>query len=282
MSYQSITNMNQYSRKTCIHLLIAADSVFLKYCNYMSYFASLPLRPLTLLKNLILTLFLILFLLSGKAYAYTLNSQFLTNQIKNSVADQISSIMPGKIVVNVKSIPYRNIDIPPGKLKINVSVNLRYFTPNTIARVSVLVNDKEITAFGVPVRLQVWDKVWVATDTIYRGETLSATNIKVENKEISLNAEKAIKENILLEGNLVRKNFVPGEVIDMRFIESVPTIMKSSQVSLIFKTRLITVNLSGEALANGKMGDYIKVRNKNYKKDYIGKVIGVNTVLINL
>ena len=234
------------------------------------------------MKKLILLLFLILFLFSGKAYAYTLNNQFLTSQIKSSIEEQISSIMPGKIIVDVKSIPYRNIDIPSGKLKIIVSVNLRYFTQNTIARVSVNVNDKEITAFGVPVKLQVWDRVWVATDSINRGETLSVSNIKVENKEISLIAEKAVKENVSLEGNLVRKNFVPGEVIDMRFIESIPTIMKSSQVSLIFKTRLITVNLPGEALDNGKIGDYIKVRNKNYKKDYIGKVIGENTVLINL
>jgi len=234
------------------------------------------------LKNQIFTVFLILFLFSGKAFALSLNNQFLTEQIKKNVEEQISSIMPGKIVVDVKSIPYRGVDIPPGKLKINVSVNTRYFTPCTIAKIQVLVNDKEVTTFGVPVKLQVWDRVWVATDTINRGETFSASNIKVENKEISLIAEKAIKENVSLEGNLVKKSFVPGEVIDMRFVESIPVIMKSSQVSLIFKTQLIMVNLPGEALDNGKMGDYIKVRNKKYKKDYIGKVIGANRVLINL
>jgi flagella basal body P-ring formation protein FlgA len=234
------------------------------------------------LKKLVSTLFLIAFLLSGKANASTLNSQFLSNQIKTSVASQINSIIPGRIIVDIRSIPYQNIDIPKGNLKIDVSVNTRYFTPTTIARVLILVDDKEITEFGVPVRIQVWDRVWVAADTINRGETLSASNIKIENKEISLVTEKVVREDTILEGNLIRKTFVPGEVIDKRFIESIPTIMKSSQVSLIFKTQLITVNLPGEALDNGKLGDYIKVRNKNYKKDYIGKVIGANMVLINL
>jgi flagella basal body P-ring formation protein FlgA len=234
------------------------------------------------LKNIFLALFLIFTLLSGKAYAYTLNRQYLTDQIKSSVQEQVSSIIPGRVVVDIKSIPYQNIEVPSGKLKINVSVNTRYFTPTAIARVEILVNEKQITAFGVPVRLQVWDKIWVASDTINRGETLSAANIKVETKEIGLIAEKVVREETALDGNLVKKSFVPGEVIDMRFVESIPVIMKTSQVSLVFKTPLITVNLPGEALDNGKMGDYIKVRNKNYKKDYIGKVIGANTVLINL
>lgn len=234
------------------------------------------------MKNLVLTLFLILFLFSGKANAAILSNQFLVDQIKNGVTEQVSKVMPGKIVVEVKTIPYLTVKVPDGKIKVNVSVNLRYFAPNTIARVVILVDDKEVSSFGAPIRLQVWDRVWVAADTINRGESISTANIKVEKKEISFIAEKAVRENTSLQGNLVRKNFIPGEIIDMRYIESIPTIMKSSQVSLIFQTPLITVNLPGEALDNGKTGDFIRVRNKNYKKDYIGKVIGSNTVLINL
>ena len=234
------------------------------------------------MKYLTVTLLTILYLVSGKADAVTLSSQLLISQIKKDVAEQVSSVIPGKIAVDVRSLPYNSIEIPTGNLKINVSVNMRYFMPYTIARVEILVNNKEVRSFGVPVRLQVWDKVWVASGTINRGETFSDSNIRLENKEISMIAEKAVRENSILEGNLVKKCFVPGEIIDQRFIESVPDVMKSSQVSLIFKTSTIIVNLPGEALDNGKIGDYIKVRNKNYKKDYIGKVIGSNTVLINL
>jgi len=234
------------------------------------------------LKNFVFVLFLITFLLSGKAYAYTLDNQYLSDQIKKSVEKQVNSVIPGRIIVDVKSIPYQSIKVPDGKLKIKTSVSIRYFTPNILAKVEIIAGDKKVTEFGVPVKLQVWDKVWVANDTINRGETLSSSNIVLKEKEISYMTDKVVKESTSLEGNLVKKSFIPGEVIDMRYIESIPTIMKNSQVSLIFKTQLITISLAGEALDNGKTGDYIRVRNKNYKKDYIGKVIGENTVLINL
>lgn len=234
------------------------------------------------MKKLIVTVFIILLIVSGKADAVTLSNQALAERIKRDVTEQIRTIVPGRIVVDVKTLPYQKIEIPSGQLKINVSINQRFFTQSAITRVQIIVDDKEIKSFGVPVKIQVWDKVWVATDTIYRGETFSASNIKLEEKEISLIAEKAAREDVSLEGNLVKKSFAPGEIIDKRFVESVPTVMKNNQVSLIFKTSTITVNLPGEALDNGKMGDYIRVRNQNYKKEYIGKVIGANAVLVNL
>ncbi|MDD3012818.1 MAG: hypothetical protein PHC34_03870 [Candidatus Gastranaerophilales bacterium] len=44
MSYQS-TKLNQYSVKTCIHQLIAADSVFPEYCNHIVILCVAPASP---------------------------------------------------------------------------------------------------------------------------------------------------------------------------------------------------------------------------------------------
>ena len=214
--------------------------------------------------------------------AAVLNSQIISNKIKKDVTAQVNSIISGKVDVDIREIPYSYSNIPSEKAEINAFIDVSHFSPMTIARVTILLNGKKIESFGVPLRLTVWDKVWVANDFIRRGETLSGTNLTLENKNITLIAENALRESYDPQGCLVRKSFNQGDIIDKRFLESVPIVMKNSPVSVIFQSTSITVTIAGEALDNGKMGDYIKVRSKKYGKEYIGQVISANTILVNI
>ena len=221
----------------------------------------------------------------GIVNAAVLNSQFISNQIKKDVVKQVNSIIPGKIEVEIRETPYDYSPISYNKsekIDINTVIDTSHFNPLTIARVTILSNGKKIGFFGVPVRFTVWDKVWVASDFIRNGETLSNTNLTLENKNITLIAENALRENDFPAKSFVRKSFNEGEVLDKRFLESVPVVMKNSPVSVIFQSPYVTVTIEGEALDNGKIGDFVKVKSRTYRREYIGEVISNNTILVNI
>ena len=229
---------------------------------------------------LILLSFLCLYI--GKANAAVLTSKFIIDKVKKSVVEQVSENTKGKIVAEINGIPYKEIEVPDGKVEIISSLNAKHFNPQTLAKVDIVVDGKKVKTFGVPVKLYAYDQVWITTDTINRGESFSNSNLSLENKELGLITENAARQNNQVIGCLSKKGYKPGEIIDSRFIESVPAVIKNSPISLIFKSSEITITLAAQSLDSGKMGDYIRVRSKQYKKDYIGKVIGINTVLVNI
>lgn len=227
--------------------------------------------------------FMFLALFTASSQASVIYADFISSEVKKDLIKQVSSQIQGRIEVNVNQIPYKNLNIPEGKVEIKAEINIQnYFTSTTIAKVGVFVDNKEITSFGVPVKISVYDKVWVASEGINRGSSLTGMNIEIKEKEISEIAKTAARTKNSPDGYLAKKNFRIGEVIDTRYIETIPDIMRNNRVSIIFQSPYITVSMPGEAMQDGKIGDFIKVRNKQYKKDYIGKVVGNNTILVNI
>lgn len=234
-----------------------------------------------LVKTAVISLAFLIICIS-KVNAAVLDSPFIIKQIKKDVTEQLSSTINGKIEVEVTSLPYKTIEVPDGKVNIITNINLQHFSPLTVARVEILVNGEKVRSFGAPIKLSVYDKVWVAQDVINRGKSLSSSNLTLEKKELGLMAENAAREDFSPYNSFVKKTFKPGDIIDTRYVEQIPLIIKNNPVSVVFKSSEITITMSAKALDNGKIGDYIRVRNNKYKKDYIGKVISANTVLVNI
>jgi len=234
-----------------------------------------------LFKNTAISLFLGLFTAQA-VNAAVLDSKIIVNKIKKDVSQQFSGSVKGKLVTNIVNMPYKSIVIPDGKLEINTIVNSNYFSSFTIVKVNILVNGKTVKSFGVPVKLAVINKVWVAKTSIDNGEELNLKNIILEDKEVGLLAENAAGEDFSPVNMRTKRVYKSGEIIDKRFNYEEPCVVKNSIVSVVFQNDDFVLTVSGEALENGKMGDFIKVRNKQYKKDYTGKIVGINKILVDI
>jgi len=227
-------------------------------------------------------LFLLFLLLSLKGECAVLNSQFIESEIKKDLENKISSRIKGKIEVEIKNLPYKTITVKNGKIKFDTFINFDFFSPVTVAKVRVLTDGNEEKLFGVPVKISIYDKVWTVKEFVGRGETLTEKNLSVETKEIGLVEKNVFREKDNIYGSITRKNLFPGEIIDRRFIQSMPIVIKNSPVSVIFRTQNISITVPAEALEDGKNGDLIRVRCKQYKKDFMGVVINNNTILVNI
>jgi len=136
-------------------------------------------------ENLFKTVFIALIfpvIFTGKVNAAVLNSQTIIDQAKKDIIKQVNSVVTGQIAVEIKGIPYKSIEIPNGKIDIVTSLNLQHFSPLTIAKIDILANGEEVKSFGIPVKLTVYDQVWVAKDLINRDKSLSGSNLSLEKK----------------------------------------------------------------------------------------------------
>ncbi len=237
------------------------------------------------MKKILNTAFLILIFLtfSLKSGAVVLDGNYLKEQIKKDVEKQIKATLKEKSTVEIVNIPYEKIEIngeKNQKVEIETKINLKYFNPLTLVRVNILVNGESQKSFVAQAKISVYDKVWVAKDYIKRGEAL--TKVALEEKDITYLPKTIMGERSNPCKYASRKNYKPGDAIDSVFMESIPAIAKYSPVSVIFKTQSVSITIPATALDDGNIGDFIKVRSKNYKKDYMGKIINENMVLVNI
>ena len=219
---------------------------------------------------------------AGYCAAAVLNSGYIKKSVEAKTVNLLQNNIKGDVSVSVDQIPYSYVEIPDGKVDITVQTSTSYFSPKTIVRVSVLVDGQVVKTFGVPVSISVQDYVWVATDNIFRGKTFTSSNIKLEKRDISGVMEYAALKDFDYQHYLSGRNYKNGEIISKRFVLDIPDVVRNSKVSLVFQSPYIKLEMDGEALENGKIGDYIRVRNSEYKKDYLGKIISDNQVLVKI
>lgn len=234
----------------------------------------------TLKTALITSILLVSF--TGKVFAVVISSEYMNEQIKKEVVKQIKKEVKGDITVEVKNIPYKEINIPDGKIKFEVENNSNFVSTNSIARVNIFVDGKNVKSFGAAVNIKVEDYVWVANDYIYRGKAFSSQNMSLKKEDVSYIALTAARNDFDYGDRFSTRMFKPGDIIDTRYTEIIPDVMKNSLVKVIFQSPSIKIVLDGEAMEDGKIGDYIRVRNKAYRKNYTGKVISENQILVNI
>lgn len=238
-----------------------------------------------MLRHLILiTSIFIAFFFSGLAVqARELTASDIEPKIKRFIVNHYKTDYKGQIEVNCGRIPGLPLKVDEGKLEITLKSSLRDdFIPRTVVRVAIYVDGKYQRAFGVPVTLALYDDVWVATQPILRGDAISAANVELKRKDISKLAGTAAKPTSNLQGTRVRKTFTAGEILDHRFIEKDPIVVRNALVEIIFQSSTVSIAIPGHALENGNMGDIVRVKSKEFNKEYIGTVIDRGIILVNI
>jgi len=235
------------------------------------------------MKNFFKTVLLVLiicFATSCKANSAVLSEKFIKDKIKSDVEAQVKTKINGKIRVEIQDLPFKKIETSSKDIDIKTNLNLKYFNPVVIVRVSIITDGNTYKSFTAQAKINVYKNIWVAKDFIKRGETLK--NVVLEEKDISQISGNFVGEEFNPFKYVSSKNYNPNDVINPDFIRMTPSIVKDSPVSVIFQTGTVSVTVTAKALSSGNIGEYIKVRNRDYKKDYVGKIIGENTVLVNI
>ena len=232
---------------------------------------------------ILISLFTLVFVLSLSVDAREITRNDIEPKVKNFVINHYKPLYKGKIEVTCGRMAGVPFNVPDGKLKVKVTSILRdTFLQRTIIRVSVYVDGKIQRSMGIPVTLALYDNVWVATQPILRDDAISAVNVKVVKRDISRMARTAARASTDLSGTRAKKTFRAGDILDHRFIEKDPVVIRNALVEIIFQSKNISIAIPGRAMENGHIGDVIKVKSKEFNKEYVGKVVDRGLILVNI
>ncbi|WP_457671608.1 flagellar basal body P-ring formation chaperone FlgA [Thiolapillus sp.] len=132
----------------------------------------------------------------------------------------------------------------------------------------------------VPVTVNVYKQVVVATDALPRGTILSKEQIKVAKRNLAklpqgyyVNPEKLI-------GMKLKRNISGGLPLTPVMVEAPRIIKRGQRVTLIAKISGITVRMPGKALAHASAGDHLQVKNLSSKRIVEGVVTSSGEVKV--
>lgn len=219
---------------------------------------------------------------SLKANAMILKDSEIKDAISKQVTERYQKYTDAEINVKVITLPFKDLEVPTGKVTYKVDSLSNKFAARDLEKVSVYVNDKYIKTFNAPIVVKAWENVLVATTFINIGQQITPNVVTVKRLEISNILLYPLRENSVGKEIMAKKAFREGEIIDKRFVKQKPEILRNSNVTVFFNTNNLTVSTEATSLSDGVVGENICLLSKNYNKIYTGKVIGENKVLVKI
>lgn len=216
------------------------------------------------------------------AKANVLSADEVKSMVTKQVCENYRKYTDAELNVQVVALPFKDIDLPDGKVTIVLKQSMDKFMPRDLETVLIYVNDKYVKTFTAPIVVKAYKDVLVATCPIPRERVINREVVKTERKEVSNTLDFHVTPDMLNKEIMAKKYFVAGEVIDKRFVKLRPDILRNSNVTVYFATNNLSVSIEAIALSDGVIGENICLMNKSYNKVYNGRVIGENKVLVEL
>jgi|GEM_PF-4130311 len=137
----------------------------------------------------------------------------------------------------------------------------------------VLENDKMVRNVYVGWRITPLREVWVTSKTIERGDDLSPENVEQKKIAVDFPASSILSEKKDIEQKKAAYSLPTGTVLLRSMLLSAPLIKAGEPVVIELMNGGVSVTATGQALEDGCLGRYMKVRTEAFKKDLQVQVI---------
>lgn len=136
-------------------------------------------------------------------------------------------------------------------------------------------------AIRLPVRIERYLDVLVATTPITRGEALSENNVSYQSVNVN-KMNQYIDDFDELTGKVAKRHIRAGTVIRHGYLKYPQIISKGDTVQIVARSNGFEVKSQGVAQENGTMGDLIKIKNPSSRRTIHAVVTGPNQVQVHL
>lgn len=236
------------------------------------------------MKKLITILSIFLLINVGlKSYSQVVPTENLTALIEQEQRKELIEKDYKDIDVKVLNIPFEKITLPDGNISIKINSNSSELVSREYKKIDIYINSKYQRSIGVPIEIKIYKDILIARDTIMRDGCINAKNVTTKKCDILTLIQNPLEEKDLASDLISVRMYRAGDILDKRFAKIKPDIVKNATVTVLFKAdNDMNITVDAIALTDGKIGNFIAVQNKTYKKIYTGKVIGTNKVLVEI
>ncbi|MDI6827747.1 MAG: flagellar basal body P-ring formation chaperone FlgA [Armatimonadota bacterium] len=217
-------------------------------------------------------------LISVKRRASIVTGDMLIDTVRKHVSAR--NDQRGIVSVEVIRTPPEQ-EVPTGKIELRVKELNRQLKGRVNVPVEIVVDDKVYRTVYVSVLIKVIARVPVTTKAIAKDEELGASNISLEERDITnLPSDIIIGE---LEAGLSARIPIPqGSVLRQGWVSSPPVIKSGDSVIVVVNNGAVTVSDKGIAVQDGHIGERIKVRLFGESREVHGIVSAAGIVEISL
>lgn len=134
----------------------------------------------------------------------------------------------------------------------------------------------------VPVDIEVYSEIVVASRTLKRGSTIGEEDLNFQVINIARYGSGHVQDAKRIVGQELTRSVNAGEAIKLSHVRPAQVVSKGDTVVIEVRGNMIAVAVNGEALENGHVGKQIRVRNNQSKRVVDGVVSGPGRVSISI
>ena len=128
--------------------------------------------------------------------------------------------------------------------------------------------------------LQVWREVVTSQNIIRRNTRLSTNMLSLQKRNIGTLHRGYFQSFDDVTGMISKRSLKPGLTILPSMVENPVIIQRGQLITLQVNSTAIKVEMAGEALQKGRLGDLIKVKNTSSKKTLQGRIVSSDVVIV--
>ncbi len=150
------------------------------------------------------------------------------------------------------------------------------------ASMAVLARQNDRMVRNIPVRVDVEARtdMVVTLRQIEHGTIIAASDLALQNREISNNSSRSSRRIEDIAGKKARTIMKANQPVRTDQVEKVPLIKSGQMVTIIAENEVMKVSVAGKARSSGAEGDIITVQNQNSFKEIPARVLNATTVQV--
>jgi len=155
-------------------------------------------------------------------------------------------------------------------------------TASFIVRFELRAGDTSFGVWQMPVTAHVWREVWVARSNLRRGQPLPETDRTRERRDV-LALRDAYLGDETDEARLeMAENVTAGSPLLTRQLRPRTIVRRGQVAEAVVRDGAMAVSLKVEVLEDGSIGQQVRVRNLQTKREFRGKVENEGTISVCL
>lgn len=147
--------------------------------------------------------------------------------------------------------------------------------------VGLYVDKQLYVSIPLSLTVRVFKEVVIANRTVSRKEILTRKVLSLKRSDITYLPRNILTDISAVEGK-VAERFIPANTVLTGSMIGVPLAVKRGNiVTLLLADDLISIVTKGKAMENGRVGEVIRVKNLDSRKDVYGKVVDSQTIRVS-
>ena len=150
-----------------------------------------------------------------------------------------------------------------------------------LVRVKVVSGSETIIEGQLPLRAQLWQEVWFASNQIDRGQSLDHSSLTSQKADVLRERIPLVSAKIEPSTLELSQSVSAGRALTRRDVTVRPLIRKGQVVEAFAQSGQFGVRMKALAMENGAAGDLIKLQNIESRKEFRGQVTHESKVQIH-